>query len=203
MNRNNLPVLIEAGHYYTAKGPTQWSEIGARIAQERKLVSDKTMLFIDDMHDLSQVREQERLEPVVSIDHYLFDYTIYESEMIHPAKKLVEYLLQLPKSKRAKQNEDGRCFCSGFPITKTGGEPLCVLLDVALTKRKYEMGFQKIVNILPYYYEEEQQHTAQILRKVINDENFEFTTLFFEKNGAIREVSHLKKRVSIAFAQKG
>lgn len=183
--------LYEAGHYYKSHGPTMWSNIGASIALERKASSDKTLLFIDDVHTVDNLNGLERMQPIIEFTHS-FDYMVLESEMVDPAKIILEQLFLLPRSKRAKMNPDGKCFCSGFPITTVGGQPLCVLLDATLTKHKYDLGFRKIINVLPGYYEEEQEHVSRLLQKILPND-FHFSVIYFDAEGNTREVKYQEK----------
>src|SRR5574343_667383 len=155
--------IIEAGHYYAAYGPTIWSQIGVDIIGQIRCITDKTMLFIDDVHPVANVSHFEKEESIIDLD-YRPDYTVMESDMVKPATDLLEKLLSLPSKKRAHlNNKDGKYYISGFAITNKESKPLCVLLDAALTVHKYNMGFNHIINVLPDYYEHEQEHLVKIL----------------------------------------
>lgn len=51
--------IIEASHYYVAKGPTVWSVVGWKILESMKRAGDATILFIDDIHELVDVNPAE------------------------------------------------------------------------------------------------------------------------------------------------
>ncbi|MFA7191850.1 MAG: hypothetical protein WC089_00925 [Candidatus Paceibacterota bacterium] len=182
--------IIEAGHYYSAYGPTIWSTTGVEILNKVRQPSDKTMLFVDDFHPLANVSHFEKSEDVVEL---LFDpdILVFESKMVDKAKEILEKLLNLEqKKKRAHLNQkDGKYYISGFPITNSSGIPLCVLLDAALTVYKYELGYKNIINILPSYYGTEQEHLIKILGK-LNLKDLNFSIILFEKDGSFHQVDH-------------
>lgn len=171
-------VIIEAGHYYSVKGPTIWAKQGVEIMQKLRKQGDKTMLFIDDVHSVDDVHSMEKFEEIISLD-FKPDFVVMESEMIKPAKEILYRLKNLDsKKKRAIRNpKDGKYYISGFPITKPDGMPLCILLDVALTVHKANLGFQKALNILPYFYDDQQMRVQKIISKIIPE--FELKTMFF------------------------
>ena len=182
--------IIEAGHYYECKGPTAWSTQGVAIMEKIRRNGAKSMLFVDDLHPLENVSIIERFEDTVYFD-FKPDYLVMESEMIKPAQKILEQLLSLnSKKKRASRNpKDGKCYISGFPITKDDGEtPLCVLLDAALTVHKRELGFDNVINILPYFYQEQQSNLLRILNK-LNLEELTFSVLLFKKDGEFKQMN--------------
>lgn len=158
--------IIEAGHYYLAKGPTDWSRMGSQIMERIKLPSDKTMIFIDDIHPLKDMSQSEIKLPPISFNHN-FDYLIMESNVLEEARCVLEVLKKLPKRSRCRTNGNSRWFCSGFPVTDEQGFPNCVLLDTGLTLRKQSLGFAKGINILPYFYEEQQRKLLRIVKKAI------------------------------------
>lgn len=178
-----IPTLIEAGHYYLSKGPTKWSNIGGKIAENLKHQYGKveTMLFLDDVHSINEVSPYEVDHPVVPLQ-FNADHVVYESEMIEPALQLLEVLKELPKKRRARPDSEGRYYISGFPVTNKFGKPLCVLLDAALTLKKYEMGFKRTINILPFYYKEQQENLFRILNKIM-PHGLEHRTLLFDEHG--------------------
>lgn len=167
-SRTALKTILEGGHYYKCKGPTTWSIIGWNQVQALKQPGDQSMVFVDDVHEIKDLHPTEAVLP--SFPHLIGvfpDYMIMESTMIPLALHLLEELASLPKKKRAKQKPNGQWFCSGFPITDPEGFPLCVLLDLALTKKKAEMGFERVLNVLPQFYEEQQVQLRKLIQKVI------------------------------------
>lgn len=158
--------ILEAGHYYVAKGPTLWSYQGWRILEELRQKGDRTLLFVDDIHPLERVPPIERHESHVNGFAPPADHLFYESAMHDEALEVLERLKELPKKNRARC-QNGVWFCSGFPITHQDGKPLCVLLDAGLSLKKLGMGYSEAVNILPHYYEGEQRKLLRLVRKAI------------------------------------
>lgn len=190
--------LIEAGHYYEAKGPTIWSNIGASIAETLKKQYEKaeTMLFVDNVHGINDVSHHEVDHPVVPLV-FTPNHIVYESEMIEPAMELLEFLKDFPsKKRRARQDRDGRWFTSGFAITKSNGKPSCVLLDAALTVYKNKMGFPRTINVLPHFYKEQQENLTRILKKVMPND-FEHKIVLFDHTGKYQYLD-LKEGVSVS-----
>lgn len=176
--------ILEGGHYYKALGPTRWSLIGWRILESMKNSQDKTMLFIDDVHDIACVGKEERNLVVEEFSpEPKPDFVIMESCIYEEAEIVLERLKGLPKKKRARIGSDGKWFVSGFPLTQQDGFPLCVLLDAGLTLRKYMLGFTQGINILPCFYEEEQKNLLRILSKVIPD--FSLQVILYDLEGNI------------------
>lgn len=159
--------LLEAGHYYLAKGPTEYSRVGWEILKALQCAGDKTLLFLDDIHERSDVHVEEIDLPVVEAFTPVADHTIFESEVAAEAFEILEILCGLPKAKRARRNGEDRWFCSGFPITNSFGNPLCVLLDAGLTLKKMRLGFSDHVNILPYFYAEQQRQVLKLVAKAL------------------------------------
>lgn len=187
-------VLIESGHYYQVKGPTEWSKIGVEIAEELKSQHNAaSMLFIDDYHGIENVSEHEINHPVIDLN-FTPDYTVYESDMVKPALVLLEVLKELPKKRRARQDKNGAFFLSGFPITDRAGNPLCVLLDAALTQHKYELGFQRSINVLPSYYGGLQANLSKIINKLTFSE-FKHETVLFDYDKRYRFVTENEESV--------
>lgn len=177
--------IIEAGHYYKSKGATQMSIIGWDILKKIKQPNDKTSLLIDDVHALADLHHNERNLSVTKNFNHDADYILMESEMKTTALDILEILKNLPKRKKATLN-NGKWFCSGFPITDNQGNPLCVLLDTGLTLTKKRMGFNKGVNILPFYYEEEQRRLLRLIKKTIPD--FKLSIILFNDKGEYWEM---------------
>jgi hypothetical protein len=190
MNRE-LPVLIEAGHYYESYGPTIWSRLGVQLTDSIDHPKKKKMLLIDDVHALDQVSQHEATQPVISLE-FEPDYVILESAMFPKAENLLGILTSLPKSMRAtKNNKDGKWYISGFPITDRNGKPICVLLDAALSVTKYEMGFNQTVTMLPNFYAVEQRNLMRILGKIM-PRDFQTKTILFDMNG--KETANIELR---------
>lgn len=178
---STTPSLIEAGHYYLAKGPTLWSVVGMEIASKIKGTHDQMIIFLDDVHPLKDVQELEKDLPLISGFNPQIDHTVLESDMVNPALTFLESLKQLPK-KKVKQNKQGKWFYEGFPLTTADGYPLCVLLDAGLSATKKSMGFNHIVNVLPYFYEKEQSNLKKMVNKIIP--GLEISTVLFDLDGS-------------------
>ena len=160
--------ILEAGHYYSVKGPTKSSKIGWEVMKSISSEDDKSMLFIDDFHDWEGVPQKEKELPVVDFNPE-FDYVVKESKIVSQAWEVLNILTSLSKKKRAKQDRSGRWFCSGFPITMESGQPNCVLLDAGLTLFKRELGFKAGVNILPEFYKDQQEKLFCLVKKALPD----------------------------------
>lgn len=172
-----MPRIIEAGHYYLAHGPTEWTKKGWEILQMIRQTGDKTMLFLDDVHGLEDVHEDERRLPVISFSPRAH-FKVMESETREDALKTLNILKGLSKRKKATKKRNGMWFCSGFPVTDTHGNPLCVLLDLGLCFKKHEMGFTQGINILPHYYASQQQQVLRLLLKALPE--FSLTVVLFD-----------------------
>lgn len=171
--------IIEAGHYYSTKGPTIWSAIGWEIMLSMLTDNDKSMLFIDDIHSLEDVSPEE-----VALLQIEFNpkpnFTVLESTVVAKAWDVLDLLKALPKKKRARVNS-GRWYCSGFPLVTKSGMPNCVLLDAGLTLLKNELGFLEGVNILPKFYEEQQRKLLRVVAKALPD--FHLWVVLYDLDG--------------------
>jgi hypothetical protein len=177
--------IIEAGHFYEVKGPTAWSRVGWRILSRIKKPDDKTMLFVDDVHQLSDVHESERNLPNVSFPEVpKQDFLIRESFVKEHALEALDFLKKLPKRKKARFNggQEKRWFCSGVALTHSNEYPTCTLLDLGLTIHKHELGFKNAVNILPLFYEEQQAGLLRLVKKCLPPD-FNVTVILFDSNG--------------------
>lgn len=179
--------IIEAGHYYRAHGPTSSSNTGWKLLEKIRANTDKTLLWIDDVHGPNQVPEDELRNEVISFNPCP-DFLKLESEMIPYAHKVFELLKNLPKRKRPRQRKDGGWSLNGrVRLYWSDGFPSCVLLDAGLSLWKNEQGFQVGVNILPECYAKEQLDLLLILRKSLP--NFRQEVLLFNEEGELREIS--------------
>lgn len=172
--------VIEAGHYYQCKGPTAWSEVGLAVAQKIRQPGDKLMLFIDDVHVLSDMQDHEVSLPTLPLD-LPADFIELESNASSSAFHFLDLLKDISPRKKRARLEHGRWYCSGFPLTDPSGKPLCVLYDAGLTLRKQHLGFQSGVNILPKFYEQEQLNLKRLLRKGLPE--FDLSVILFDLNG--------------------
>ena len=173
--------IIEAGHYYVAKGPTIWSLLGWSILEKIKKDGDKTLLFTDNVHTIADVSPLE-----VSLENVDFhpepDFVVEEAAMAPLGLLILERLKKLPGRKRAKKtNGNRKWYCSGFPITNGDGKPTCVLLDAGLTLFKKELGFSEGVNILPYFYAEQQKQLLRLIEKAMPD--FQLRVILYDQSG--------------------
>ncbi len=163
--------IIEAGHYYQAIGPTIWSAIGWQLGQQMVQPGDATMLFIDDVHTADQAHPMERAAQRMHVFMPKPDYTVLESSVALEAKEALCMLYALPKKKRPVEGGDGTVFCSGAPLVSAEGAYLCTLLDVGLTLRKSRLGFNYGVNILPDFYQAQQQPVLRLVQKILPEFN--------------------------------
>ncbi len=176
--------ILEAGHYYSVKGSTMWSVVGWEIMLRMRANGDKTMLFIDDIHCLSDVSADEIRLPKMEFDPNA-DLVVLESAIVAKAWEFLELLKKLPKKRRARSNS-GRWFCSGFPLVTKSGMPNCVLLDVGLTLLKSELGFREGVNILPKFYEEQQRKLLRLVAKALP--SFRLRIILYDLEGKFWEL---------------
>jgi hypothetical protein len=173
--------IIEAGHYYQSKGPTEWSQVGWSVMQNVRAEEDKTMIFVDDFHTLKDVSQLETDLPVVDF-HPHADYTVMESAMVEYARDALGILQNLPKRRRARTNRLSRWYCSGFAITDNRERPLCLLLDLGLSLYKWRMlGFCEGINIVPCFYEEEQRRLCRLMAKAVP--SFSLEVLLYDLRG--------------------
>ena len=177
--------VIEAGHFYKAKGPTKWSKIGWKILSQIKEKEDKTLLFIDDVHPIDCVHETEKHLPNIPFPtDPNCDFTVMESSVEETALQALEMLKQLSKKKKARLNGNGtkRWYCSGTALTHPDGYPTCTLLDLGLTLHKSALGFKEVINILPLFYKEQQTVLLRLIKKCLPSD-FNFKVVLFNLNG--------------------
>ncbi|MCD4705271.1 hypothetical protein K8R66_04315 [bacterium] len=178
--------ILEAGHYYSNKGPTINSILGWKILEQIMEEGDKSMLFIDDLHLSKDLHpEEEKLEVVANFDPE-YDYLVLESATREKAIEILRELTLLSSRKRAKKKKGGKWFVSGFPVTDEEEEPLCVLLDAGLTMMKKELGYSEGINILPSYYRGQQLKLMKIVRKAIPE--FNLRVFLFDNQGEYQEL---------------
>ena len=170
--RARLPagdVVWEAGHYYLAKGPTQWTEAGWKLASCLAKPDDRRLLFIDDVHDIHDVHPDERALDVVAF-HPDPEPThiMTESRALEHAETALENLRRLSKRARARAS-GGMLRCSGFALRTKDGLPTCLFYDLGLTWWKRELGATAAVNVVPHFYEDEQRRLLRLVRKAMPD----------------------------------
>lgn len=189
-----MPILIEAGHYYEKKGPTIWSQIGWGLVElfldnSQEEHDIKRMLFIDNVHEITDVNPHESNLPNIEFNPKI-DYLVLESKMNEFALKILAELqsIKLPKRSRARKQNGGAWFCSGFPITHNDGRPKCILLDAGLTLYKQQLGFDTCINIVPFFYEEEQMQLLKIIKKAIP--NFTLRVILYKLDGTYKEINN-------------
>lgn len=178
--------ILESGHYYAAKGPTIYSKIGWEILERSKLPSDQSLLFIDDTHS-SEDAPKEELELPMIVFNPTADFVVNESAMNDWGLRFLDILRALPKRQRARKNNSSESwFCSGQRLTDDKGKPLCLLLDAGLTLYKRSLCFPQAVNILPYFYKEEQLILMRLVAKAMPD--FKLTVMLFNLDGKVYEL---------------
>ena len=171
--------IIEAGHYYMAKGPTEWSQVGWNILEKIKCKNDKTLLFVDDIHELFDISLLEKNSFNINFSPKS-DFLVLESEMKIFAFEVFSRLEKLHKKSRPRQRGDETIKWHGFNVIDSRG-PTCVLSDAGLVLKKSQLGFNKAVNILPFFYKSEQERLLEIVKKVIPEIDLE--VVFFNLNG--------------------
>jgi len=186
--------IWEAGHYYEAKGPTIWASLGWDVMQGLMNPSRNahSMLFIDDVHPIGEVSSHERDMPCVQFNPLPApEHIVLESEVKDETADVLERLKLLPRRRRARWTwNPSRWSCSGFSLTNTKEEPLCLLYDLALTLRKYNLGYRRGINVLPEFYASQQRPLLQIANKLLPD--FTLSTVLFNKNGSLRTLKQRK-----------
>lgn len=180
--------ILEAGHYYLAKGPTLWSVVGWEIMKGMCSGSDKSMLFIDDVHNLDDVSADEAELPVVAASfNSEADFVILESQVKDKARDMLRILMSLPKKRRPRLR--GRIwYCSGFALNYDTGTYACTLFDAGLTLFKSQLGFREGVNILPKFYEEQQTKLLRLVQKALPD--FRLRVVLYDLDGKSWELEH-------------
>jgi len=188
--------IIEAGHYYQAKGPTHWSALGWGILRRIRSDGDRSMLFIDDVHSLTDMHVEEQRAQIIPTfkPDPAADYKVLESQMNGEATVILERLKSKshPYDRRARKRRNDAWYCSGFRILHPNGQPTCLLLDAALALKKYKLGFRAGVNVLPRFYEWQQQALVRILAKSLPD--FQLSVILFDENGECTEMQPAKQR---------
>lgn len=175
--------ILEAGHYYVAKGPTAWSVIGWNILESLKRAGDATLIFIDDVHTLRDVNPAEMELTTVEFSP-LADFIMMESGVMAEASEILRRLQEYSVRSRRARESGGRWFCSGHALTLGGGAQTCLLLDAGLSLYKLRLGFTAGVNILPEFYAEEQVALQRILAKALPE--FTLTVVLYDLNGNYR-----------------
>ncbi len=185
LNRTN-GTIWEAGHYYLSKGPTAWTEAGWGVMSSLAHENDARLLFLDDVHPISDVSPFERsLHRVAFNPDPLPTHVVAESQMQCFSAHILDILISLPKQKRARKARGG-WICSGFHLVTGDGRPTCLMLDLGLTWYKREQGYNRAVNIVPEFYEEEQRKLLRLAGKAIPD--FDLRVILHDKNGEWREL---------------
>jgi len=173
--------ILEAGHYYRVKGPTRWSQLGWEVLRRIRSDGDRTMLFIDDVHDEDQLHEVELCAPTVETFDPVADFRVLESRMNGEADEVFNRLGELSSKGRPKKLRDGSWHCSGTMIRHANGDPTCALLDAGLALWKFQQGFRRGVNILPEHYYWQQQYVLRLVMKAVPD--FDLSVVLFDQSG--------------------
>jgi hypothetical protein len=171
-------ILVEAGHYYQCKGVTTYSYTGREICYKIKKVGDKTMLFIDNVHNKFEMFDQERNIEDIPTDnkmtfakafHRGFDFIIKESELLDDVDRIFDFIKRFGKVKHSKTGK----YFSGIKLFHANNYPTCVMLDVCLTFRKRGLGYSHLINILPEFYLPQQQQLKKIISRILPEIKFE------------------------------
>lgn len=177
-------VIWEAGHYYLSKGPTVWTKAGWDVMSTLAHSDDARLLFLDDVHPISDVSTFERpLQNVAFIPDPLPTHIVAESQMQNYSALILDALTALPRRKRARRVRSG-WLCSGFQLVTDDGQPTCLLLDLGLTWYKRSLGYQGAINIIPEFYEEQQRKLLRLVGKAMP--GFDLRVILHDKNGAWR-----------------
>lgn len=180
-------IIWEAGHYYLSKGPTVWTEAGWNLMKALAHEDDARLLFLDDVHPLSDVSSCERSLRTIAFDpEPLPTHVVAESQMQVYSEPILETLAALPKRKRARRVRSG-WLCSGHQLMTGDGRPTCLLLDLGLTWYKRSLGYRTAVNIVPEFYEEQQRKLLRLVEKAMPD--FDLRVILHDKNGAWRALN--------------
>lgn len=177
------PVVLEAGHYYEAKGPTAWSSKGWDILSSLARPQDARLLFVDDVHPLKDVSDYERDLPVIFFEPTPGPtHLVTESSVLPDAYMALERLKGLSRRKRARITGSSKVMrCSGHALINGDGTPLCLFYDLGLTWQKYHLGYRRGLNILPTSYALEQQRLLKIVRKALPD--FHLDVVLYDLDG--------------------
>lgn len=183
-----MKVLYEAGHFYAAKGPTEFSVIGQNVLTRIIPVGANVekMLFIDDVHGPQCVPEPEAELPVVEKFSPDFDFIVNESQVAPEAFEVLEILKKLPGKKRARSKSGHHYFFKDFAVTTPAGQPACVLYDAGLSLYKSRLGFGELVNILPEHYGAEQRNLLRLLKTGLPQ--ICQRVILFDRNGSWHEL---------------
>ena len=177
------PVVLEAGHFYESKGPTELARRGWQILTDIARPPDARLLFVDDVHPLHDVSEDERSLPVISFAPAPEPtHVVTESSVLPDAYSALEKLSLLPRRKRARKSGSTKVMrCSGHALINGDGTPLCLFYDLGLTWRKYLLGYRRGINILPVSYAQEQKRLLKIVRKALPD--FRLDVILYDLEG--------------------
>lgn len=222
--KNNAPYLIEAGHYYSSWGPTIMTELGLQIATQIPPVFGdlpQIMQFVDDIHESKVLGEKEReyqpiQEPMYPIEP---DITFLESTAANYAPYILDAVLRetmnpdgkpaLSKKLRATANGSG-IHMSDFHLTNSEGTPSCVLLDAGLTFWKaVHNGAKGCINVLPHWYEGEQQQLHELTTRafsVMSEDfpeltGFQLITILFDEDGNYWVMQPDGKKSKVAWSE--
>ncbi|OHB18919.1 MAG: hypothetical protein A2666_05520 [Parcubacteria group bacterium RIFCSPHIGHO2_01_FULL_47_10b] len=170
--------IIEAGHYYQAKGPTEYARRGWELLQSARRNGDKSMLFIDDVHTMEDVHHEERELEVVAFRPDA-DYVLREADVREEAEQVFQLLMSLSKRHRPRKRDENWVLNGNIRLKHPNGEPTCVLLDAGLSLKKMQLGFRSGINILPVFYRRQQESLQVILRKALPC--FQLETMLFDQ----------------------
>lgn len=185
-------ILFNAGFYFQIKGATPNSAKGIEIAKKIKGKEDPILLFVNDYHKIEHISFFEKHLETEKLNLNSVDYGILASSFEESSKNLLLKLQTLKRKKRAKYHwKRKQFFCSGFKITGRNEEILPLMLQVALHINIYEkLGFKEVVNIFPFYYEEEQVILFRLLKKLLPEDS-NISTIFFNEDG-ISKIMNLR-----------
>ncbi len=163
--------ILEAGHYYLAKGPTQWSLMGWKLMHGLRRNGDASLLFVDDIHSAAEAPKPERELPAITFAP-IADFRIQESWLVDESWRALDRLKRLSRTKRARWSR-GAWYCSGARLTTVSGAPTCVLYDLGLTIYKLNQGFRSGINILPEFWEPQQRRVVRLITKAVPEFSLE------------------------------
>ncbi len=206
-------IVVEAGHFYTANGPSLHSLTGWQIAEHKaddwQRYGGKTVLmalFVDDFHSSQPTVAQlgfdyegeetffagadaeAAVKRMVGWADLVFKENDFAAGAFDAVLPLVDQ--NLASTKKGVVTTKGVRLGSDFdPNDPQSFQPTCVLLDYMLLCAKAQYGVDQYV-VLPPWYLKQQRQLATVIGKLTVPKLAQYTCIYFVPQEGVSPADH-------------
>ena len=151
-------VMIEAGRFYPSLGTNLYTAMGISLACPHIELGCYTMQFTDNLRSSTEIPIQETNAQPTEV---LFKPTYaVQNGLAMQMDMVIERLLPPLYSGNTVMQNLGYC---GHVLTDSTGVPSPLLIELGLCLKKYRLGGNVCITLLPQFYRELQQEVITVL----------------------------------------